>query len=249
MTLFRERQKRFSAVIFDLDGTLRHDTPPFTETAFAYAASLGAPDDSEKCRKAMGWVHYYWAQSPELAEDLQRFDMQLSKEFWIFYTARSLRQLGCSEAQAELLAPQVQEKMETTYTPEDIITEDGYTTLRTLKEMGLRLAVVSNRSQPFMDVLERHNIKAFFDFVLAAGEINTWKPDPNIFTYAASRLDVAPENALYVGDNYYADVLGATQAGMPAVLYDPRQVFIDVECSRIEQLADILMLVEQHPPA
>lgn len=239
-----ETHKRYRAVIFDLDGTLRHDTPPATETTFHYAVQLGAPDNPEQHRKAMRWVHYYWAQSQELAEDLKRFNMQLSTEFWAFYTARTLCEMGCSQEQADQLAPQVQAMMETHYVPTDIVTHDGYATLCALKSKGVRLGVVSNRSRPFLDVLEKHEIGAFFDLTLAAGEIDTWKPDPRIFVYAAERLGVKPEDALYVGDNYYADILGAQQAGMPAVLYDPRQVFSNVSCLKITQLADLLVLVE-----
>lgn len=237
-------QKRFAAVIFDLDGTLRHDMPPATETSFDYAVELGAPDHPDQRRQAMRWVHYYWAQSPELADDLQRFNNQLSQDFWTFYTGRTLRQLGCSCEQADQLASQVQIFMEEHYTPQDIVPDDVHTTLRALKDKGLRLGVVSNRSNSFLDLLKKHNVAAYFDLVLAAGEINAWKPDPLIFTYAAHCMRIAAQDALYVGDNYYADIVGAQNAGMPAVLFDPRGVFPATLCPRIDQLSDLLDLVE-----
>lgn len=237
-------QRRYTAVIFDLDGTLRQDLPPAAETSFDFAAELGAPDHPEQRRQAMRWVHYYWAQSAELADDLLLFNDELSAEFWTFYTGRTLRQLGCGAEQADRLAPQVQILMAERYSPQDIIPEDAHTTLRSLKTRGLRLGLVSNRSQNYLDVLEKHNVGGYFDYVLAAGEINTWKPDPRIFTYAAERMEVQIQEALYVGDNYFADIIGARQAGMPAVLFDPRGVFPDVDCPRIEQLSDLLSLVE-----
>jgi HAD superfamily hydrolase (TIGR01549 family) len=236
--------RRFAAVIFDLDGTLRHDAPSETETSFDFAVKLGAQDSPELRRSALEWVHYYWAQSPELAEDLKRFDGQLSQDFWVLYTGRSLEQLGCSSEQAKLLAPQVLKLMDEEYTPEDLIIEDVHTTLNTLKNKGLRLGVVSNRSRAFCDVLDKHNLTDYFDLTLAAGEINTWKPDPRIFTYAANSLQIEPGDALYVGDNYYADFVGARQAGMVAVLFDPRQIFVNCQCPRIERLSELLLLVK-----
>jgi len=237
-------QKRYKAVIFDLDGTLRHDLPPAAETSFEYARELGALYHPARRRQAMRWVHYYWAQSPELADDLRRFNDDLSQEFWTFYTGRTLQQLGCSSEEAERLAPEVQRLMAEHYAPEDIVPEEAHMTLRSLKNRGIRLGLVSNRSRAFPDVLEKHRVGEYFDYVLAAGEINTWKPDPHIFTYAAKKMQIDPQDALYVGDNYYADIIGAQQAGMPAVLFDPRGVFPDSECPRIEQLTELLDLVK-----
>jgi putative hydrolase of the HAD superfamily len=47
------------------------------------------------------------------------------------------------------------------------------------------------------------------------------KPDPRIFLPALTALGVAAADALYVGDLYEVDVVGARRAGMAAVLLDP----------------------------
>jgi putative hydrolase of the HAD superfamily len=47
------------------------------------------------------------------------------------------------------------------------------------------------------------------------------KPDPEIFLRACRRMGVEPGAALYVGDLYPVDVLGARSAGMEALLLDP----------------------------
>ena len=44
------------------------------------------------------------------------------------------------------------------------------------------------------------------------------KPDPRIFHIALEQLDVAPGDALYVGDVYEVDVVGARNAGLAAAL-------------------------------
>ncbi|MFW5903487.1 MAG: HAD family hydrolase [Halolamina sp.] len=43
------------------------------------------------------------------------------------------------------------------------------------------------------------------------------KPDPEPFRRALSALDVAPENALHVGDSLSCDVAGANRFGLPSV--------------------------------
>ena len=58
---------------FDLDGTLRHSIPSADDTQFRIASQLGAVDDPELQKLGARWAHYYWAQSTELAEDMERF--------------------------------------------------------------------------------------------------------------------------------------------------------------------------------
>jgi putative hydrolase of the HAD superfamily len=43
------------------------------------------------------------------------------------------------------------------------------------------------------------------------------KPHPAIFERALEVLDVAPENALFVGDRLFEDVRGAAELGMTTV--------------------------------
>ena len=64
------------------------------------------------------------------------------------------------------------------------------------------MAVISNRDKPFQEVLNEHGIGEFFDFSLAGGEVNTFKPEPGVFEHALKRVNLSPREAIYVGDNY-----------------------------------------------
>ncbi len=50
---------------------------------------------------------------------------------------------------------------------------------------------------------------SYFEFWLYAGELERWKPNPEMFTIALQQLDLPAQAVAYVGDNYYADVIGA----------------------------------------
>jgi putative hydrolase of the HAD superfamily len=68
---------------------------------------------------------------------------------------------------------------------------------------------------------------------------------PNLISsfHACQRVDVKPSQAMYVGDNYFADVVGSRRAGLQPVLYDPRGIFPEAECPVIasfEQLPSVL---------
>jgi len=48
---------------------------------------------------------------------------------------------------------------------------------------------------------------------------------------------------VYVGDNYFADVIGALNVGMDAILIDPRDVFARYYPARVKRLREVLDLV------
>jgi putative hydrolase of the HAD superfamily len=70
------------------------------------------------------------------------------------------------------------------------------------------------------------------------------KPDPRVFGMALSRLGVSPSEALYVGDIYEVDVVGARRAGMDVILLDPlaNHEARDARTARtIAEVADLLL--------
>jgi putative hydrolase of the HAD superfamily len=56
------------------------------------------------------------------------------------------------------------------------------------------------------------------DAAVFSSEIGKRKPHPAIFEAVLSRLGVAPEETLFVGDRRYEDVRGAKELGMTTVL-------------------------------
>jgi putative hydrolase of the HAD superfamily len=56
-----------------------------------------------------------------------------------------------------------------------------------------------------------------FKVSVAAHELGVAKPDAAIFLAACRELGVAPEDAVYVGDDVLLDVQGAQRAGLRAV--------------------------------
>jgi len=90
--------------------------------------------------------------------------------------------------------------------------------LRGLRAAGYRLGVISNWSWNLRARCAQLGIADDFDLILASAYAGVEKPHPAIFRLALESLQVAPKRALHVGDNYTADVLGARNAGLDAVL-------------------------------
>ena len=234
---------RTQVILFDLDGTLRHNRPDANHTLFDFAVAQGVPDSAELRRKAIHWAHYYWAHSPELQEDVLTY-REMDAAFWQHYVVRKLQVFGCNVKQARQLAPAVQSYMSDIYEPIDWIPPAVPEVLQVLLTQGHTLGLLTNRSQPVNAYLEDVELARYFQLVLAAGEINTWKPDPGIFTHALKLLGVSAQQAIYVGDNYFADVIGAQQAGVRPVLYDPDGIFPEADCTIIQALEEILQVLQ-----
>jgi HAD superfamily hydrolase (TIGR01509 family) len=87
-----------------------------------------------------------------------------------------------------------------------------------LRQSGLRLGVVSNSDGRVEEALDAAGLLRYFDVVIDSGRLGLEKPDPRIFYAALDALGVEPGEALYVGDLYEIDVVGANAAGIEAVL-------------------------------
>ncbi len=234
--------KKYKAVIFDLDGTLRHSVPLGSDVFTEKVVEFGFPVSAEKELETGYWEHYYWARSPELMRDSAKFDGD-DTAFWENYTRLRLEKLGVNPIQVKELTPRIRQYMREEYQPEDWTPPELHQILPALRSAGLKLGVLSNRRRPFLEIMKELALDEYFDLIMAAGEVGKWKPDPKVFDPLLSRLELTPADVVYVGDNYFADVVGARNAGIEPVLYDPRGIFPKADCTRIvsfEQLVKIL---------
>ncbi len=226
------------AVFFDLDGTVRQNLPSGGEVFANRAAELGLQVGREDRERLARWEHFYWAMSREFLADRQRFDGRVS-EFWYQYGQRQLVALGATTEQALELAPQMTVYMLNNYKPTSVVPDDVRRLLSRLKESGYRMALISNREKDFREEVEALGLAPFMEFSLAGGEINAYKPEPEIFLHACSRLGVTPAESAYVGDSYFADVVGARRARLTPILYDPRGIFPDAGCTIIQSFDEL----------
>ena len=152
--------------------------------------------------------------------------------------------LGIDSMEAIELAPKVSDYMGEFYKPEVYVHEEVFTLLTSLKESGYVLGVVSNRDEPFLEELKNLKLDSYFHFTLAAGEVKSYKPDPLIFERALEIAGASAPETMYIGDNYFADVVGSRRAGLTPVLYDPITLFPDADCAVIKSFAELPELLK-----
>lgn len=101
----------------------------------------------------------------------------------------------------------------------NVVPEGVVEHLRELAATGVAIAVVSNSDGTIESVLRRCEIP--FDIVIDSAVVGYAKPQPEIFGFALEKLNVAPENAVHVGDTAWADVDGAHAAFVRPLHLDP----------------------------
>ncbi|HEX9574681.1 MAG TPA: HAD family hydrolase, partial [Myxococcales bacterium] len=111
------------------------------------------------------------------------------------------------------------------------------------RALGVRAAVISNSNGSVRAILDRLGLLSSLEFVLDSSELGMEKPDPRIFRLALERARLAPEEAVYVGDIYSVDVLGARAAGIRAVLLDPGGCWGARDCEAVPDVLAAVRLV------
>lgn len=102
--------------------------------------------------------------------------------------------------------------------------------LRLARERGLRAAVISNSNGTVADILSHLGLLEYLEFVIDSSKVGVEKPDPRIFHIALTQAGLAPHEAVYVGDFYSIDVLGARAAGLEGILMDPGACWGSRDC-------------------
>jgi len=190
------------AVLFDIDDTLYNSTEQtFHARMNAIKAMIeaGLPlKDEKKCYKI-------------LKEIIDQYGSNYDKHF-----NKLLKKLGVKENYRIISAGIVAyHDTKSAYLKPY---HDTIPTLLKLKEMGLKLGVVTEgRMEKQWEKLIRLGIQHFFDTVVISEEVGCDKSSKRIFEVALRRLKCKPNEAIYVGDRLDKDIANANKVGLKTV--------------------------------
>jgi putative hydrolase of the HAD superfamily len=114
-------------------------------------------------------------------------------------------------------------------------------TIEHLKERNLKLGIVTNGFKNDIDeILPRVGLREVFEITVGVDAVGKPKPHKDIFLYAVERLGIRPHEALFVGDSFEIDYLGALRAGLKALLIDRDGVVRNKGVHKIRSLLEIV---------
>jgi putative hydrolase of the HAD superfamily len=96
--------------------------------------------------------------------------------------------------------------------------------------------------------LEAYGLVDLIDQRVSAADVGYLKPHPAIYEQLLARLEVTPEEAIFVGDRPANDIAGANAVGLVSVLMKPAYLTRDLTGARpdytIERLDQLLPVLD-----
>jgi putative hydrolase of the HAD superfamily len=215
------------AVVFDVDFTLARPGPDLGAEGYrALGLRYGLDLDPSKYDEARAAAFAEVKRHPELDHD---------EEIWVLFTERVIIGMG---GRGDTYAAAVEMERRWSHSVHFEIYEDALPALDEVRRLGLKIGLLSNSSRNLEEFVVHHGLPA--DAVLTSGAHGKTKPHESIFLALLDALDVAPSQAVMVGDTLHDDVEGALAVGMRAVLLDREGRHPEVE----GRLADLGGLCE-----
>jgi len=111
--------------------------------------------------------------------------------------------------------------------------------LSDLTAQGYRMSVMSNSDGRTAEVFQDLGLDHYFEHIFDSQILGAEKPDPAIFEAALRKLNVSPANALYIGDIFFVDILGANRAGLGGIHLDPLGLYTGWPGTRLRDVRDL----------
>ena len=184
------------AIIFDMDGTMV-DTEPFNA-------------EIEKCQFRLN-------QIPVSDEEHQKYLGTASDVMWMEIAKRHNLQIPVNE----LIEQNHTESLRYFNEIEEIPVMPGLVDLlEKLQSRNYPMAVASSSTPEMIDlILDRTNLKKYFQVIVSAQEAGKSKPEPDVFLLTAERMGIKPTNCMVVEDSPNG-IKAALAAGMTCVAYE-----------------------------
>ncbi len=211
--------KKFKALLFDINGTVSN----------IYTSE----SDEELYRVTANFLKFHGVQiSPgelkALYFDLNRQQRHESPEQFPEFDVEKIFQsvideyggtAPCDPGLAALAA--------TVYRAASMYLLEPYTgviEVLTMMKKSYRLAAVSDgQSLWARPELRMAGLDKFFEFAIVSGDHGFRKPDKRMFELALEKLEIAPHEAVYVGNDMYRDVFGCKNAGLKSIFFKSNQ--------------------------
>ena len=228
--------KRAKAVLFDLYDTLVYADSQSLEDKLSACARICAVKPSEFSRVWRSFV---------VESNLGRFPTTEER------VREVVRTLGLTETPALVtsLTRQEHEFLERGTR----LFVDAISTLVSLRQRGLKLALVTNASPSVHIVLRSHRLPEYVDAIVVSCEVGSRKPDPGIYRTAMEELKAEASEGVFVGDGNDGELDGAHSLGMATIWirrglpkYVPTRESVPESIDfTVESLSDVVRIIDK----
>jgi HAD superfamily hydrolase (TIGR01549 family) len=229
-------------VLFDAGLTLIRNATAADEVASVVFAEHGVaasrPDLFTAMNAAEAMLQFRWHREDCWASEAQVRELFTSAYCLAFDALPAVRG---TPTLARQLAGAVYDAYQDTHHWEAF--PDVIPALEALRNEKIHMGIVSDWGHGLDAIVLELELAKYFEFVVISSRLGISKPDPQVFVMALGRIGVAPDDAVYIGDTYVKDVLGARAAGLTPILIDRSGHAPRLDCLRAGHLDEAVRLI------
>jgi len=220
---------RVKTVFFDVGNTLFYASPSRNEIWLEFLTTAGFQAQPSILAQALSEADAFY--------ETRLYDYHgRMEDLWTLYDSIIFRKLNITDNEGSL----VKEVNKWFYQPKWYrLYPETRQALQALKNHGYKLGIISGNNDDLLEQLKWLRLSEYFDSITYSQEARANKPEPVIFQLALKRAECSPNEAVYVGDNYESDVLGARKIGIAPILVDRDDRHSDADCLRIRDLLEV----------
>ncbi len=235
------KHRTIHAVMFDLGDTLFSPLPASHVGKNLYDIAIQTPLETTPA----DLMALFRSTRAILEREFSKFDFYLHRNFIEkvisclfnslgFRLPKKLAQSFC-DAQQHAVTEHLQPR------------SDCFETLTELRNLGFKLAIVSNIDNEWLDPLRKKwSLDDFVDACVSSEDAKSCKPDSAIFLRACSLCEVAPISTVFVGDSQTNDFFGSRDVGMHPIWFDKTQSGDESAATpTVTSLAEVIGTLEQ----
>jgi len=224
------------ALFWDFDGTLVYSPHLWTESAYKALKNHIADTDIRfedirpLTRTGFPWHTYANDHTALIGEAWWDYIVERFTEIY--------KELGVEDKVADDISRSIREIIL------DInnynLYEDAVPTLKEAEKAGYSNYIVSNNYPELFDIAKNLGIEKWFKDFIVSGKIGYDKPRKEIYEYAIKTAGY-PEICYMIGDNPIADIKGAKEMGIPAILvHRESESEADYKFSSLKEILSVL---------
>ncbi|MDO8885901.1 HAD family hydrolase [Candidatus Oleimmundimicrobium sp.] len=232
---------RHKAVFFDVGNTLLYPHPSVEAVCVEVASRYGYLAGLKEFSRALSVADGYYLQRYE-TDDSFWMDENKAVSMWVDFYELLLREVDI-DGDARMIAQAIYDEFGKTKRWK--LYPDVITTFEKLKSKGIKLGIISNWDGRLPELCLELGLSKYMEFIISSALVGRVKPQPEIFKLGLEKVGIEPANVVHVGDHYYADILGARNAGITPVLIS-RESDLNIEDSNCLVIKNLFELTKSN---
>lgn len=92
--------------------------------------------------------------------------------------------------------------------------------------------------------VQHSGLNGYFASMTTSESVGVKKPRPEIFEYALQQAGCLPEDAIYIGDDYEVDIIGASMVGMNTIWFNPERLVNPYKFAEVTSLREVEGMID-----